>query len=115
MRNFVFICAFVALFCSFTSCCKQCRYEFATAVEEQIQSIDAQIEILEKKMGELKDDAKVKISESISQLRSLRDTALAKLKELKTSSDDAWEDIKPGLKDAVNRLDKAFKKAASNF
>jgi hypothetical protein len=48
-------------------------------------------------------------------LQRKQDEARTKLHELKTTSDEAWEDLKAGAEKAWDEVKKAFHVAASKF
>jgi phage tail tape-measure protein len=53
--------------------------------------------------------------QKLTVLRQKRDEVSEKLKELGSSSKDAWEQVKSGIDGAMEDLGNAYKKAAAEF
>ncbi|MEI7868482.1 MAG: coiled coil domain-containing protein [Candidatus Methylumidiphilus sp.] len=75
------------------------------------QKIEAELELAHAKLGELKAeagnaaaDAHVKYTAQIDQLEHAVNAAKAKLVELSTAGDDAWEHLKEGAESALYKL-----------
>lgn len=115
MKTFLFITSLVLIIGSISACCQECRQDFVNAMEKQINAMNNRIEELKKDAAVLKDEAKVKAQNAIAELCALRDKALVKLKELKQASGEAWQDLKPVLKESMDGLEDAFKKIKSRF
>lgn len=94
---------------------QQAKEEFRKKLETQLNELDAKIAKLREKGGDLKDDAKVKWDQKMSDLEKKREAAHAKLAEVGQSSADAWEDVRKGAQSAWDELDKAFRDAAEEF
>ena len=73
------------------------------------------IDQLQVKVEELGGDAKVKAEQQLTALRQKRDEVSEKLKELSSSSGDAWEQLKSGIDAAMDDLGNAYKKAVAEF
>jgi len=62
-----------------------------------------------------KDYAKAKAEQQMTQLRQKRDKVSEKFKEPDSSGEGAWEQIKPGIEEALEDLGNTHKKAAAEF
>ncbi len=87
-----------------------------------LQKIDAQMEEWKTEIDKMKAkadkadaDAKLKYYEQIEELRTKQQAAQEKLRELRNSSEDAWEDLKAGFELARVSLGEAIKSAGSRF
>ena len=76
--------------------------------KEEIDQLQANAE----KMG---GDAKAKADEQLTALHQKREVVAEKLKELSSSSGNAWEQLKTGIDAALEDLGNAYKKAVAEF
>lgn len=60
-------------------------------------------------------EAKLRYERQMAELKSSRDTAARKMRELQDASADAWESLREGTEAAWSNLSKAFKDAAERF
>jgi DNA-binding transcriptional regulator GbsR (MarR family) len=102
-------------------------YEATKAyTQEQMQAFRKQMEIklneygekidqLEAKAEKLGGDAKAKAEQQLTALRQKRDEVSEKLKELGSSSGNAWDQLKSGIDAAMEDLGNAYKKAVAEF
>jgi len=97
-----------------------------TYTQEQMQTIRKQMETkldeygkeidqLQAKTEKLEGDAKAKAEQHLAALRQKRDAVGEKVKDLGSSSGDAWEQVKSGVDAAMEDLGNAYKKAAAEF
>ena len=91
------------------------RRAFEEKLEAQMKEWNAQIALLKAKADTAKAEAKVEYYARIEALQQKRDTAGAKLQELKAAGDEAWEDLKAGAEKAWAEVKSAFHDAASKF
>lgn len=91
------------------------RKAFEEKLDAQIDELNAQIALFKAKADKAKAEAKVEYYKSIDGLQFKRDTARAKLHELKASGDEAWDDLKTGAEKAWDDLRSAFHSAAAKF
>jgi TolA-binding protein len=89
--------------------------DFKKQTETQLDEYEKDIDQLQAKAQKLKGDAKVKAEQQLAALRQKRDQVSEKIKELGSSSADAWQNIKSGIDAAMEDLGNAFKKAAAEF
>ena len=102
-------------------------YEATSAyTEEQMQAVRKQMETkldeygkeidqLQAKAEQMKGEAKAKAEQQLSALREKQDAVAEKVKELGSSSGNAWEQIKSGVDAAMEDLGNAYKKVAAEF
>ena len=94
--------------------------------QEQMQAFREQTEIkldeykeeiakLQAKAEKMGGDAKAKADEQLTALDQKREVLAEKLKELSSSSGNAWEQLKKGIDAALEDLGNAYKKAAVEF
>lgn len=86
------------------------------------QKIEAEIELAQAKLAELKAHAKnvaadvrIKYEGMIDDLERMLDTTKTKIRELGSSTDGAWEDLKGGVESAWGDFKSGLGKAASKF
>jgi len=91
------------------------RKAFEEKLDAQINEWNAQLALIKAKAAKAKADAKVEYYTTIEALQLKRDTARAKLHELKASGDDAWEDLKTGAEKVWDEIKSAFHAAAEKF
>ena len=117
MKNFLVVYLLVGLVALgfLSACCKECRDDFSRTMEDQIAAIDLKIKDLESRSATLGAEAKAQCAKVVDNLKRLKEMVQIKLSALKNSSDDAWQDLKPSLKQAMRELEQGFEKAKSNF
>ncbi|MEJ2032335.1 MAG: coiled coil domain-containing protein [Deltaproteobacteria bacterium] len=91
------------------------RKAFEEKLDAQLKEWNAQIALLKAKANTAKAEAKVEYYAKIEALQHKRDSAKAKLQELKDAGDEAWEDLKAGAEKAWAEVKAAFHDAASKF
>jgi uncharacterized protein YoxC len=74
-----------------------------------------EIDQLQAKAEKLGGDVKAKAEQQLTALRQKLDEVSEKLKELSSSSGNAWEQLKSGIDAAMEDLRNAYKKAAAEF
>ena len=87
------------------------REQTETRLAEYKKEID-QLQATAEKLG---GDAKAKAEQQLTALCQKRDEVSEKLKELSSSSGNAWEQLKSGIDAAMEDLGNAYKKAAAEF
>lgn len=94
---------------------KQKREMYQDEIEAKLRDLDQEIGALKTR---LETDNKVDRKEADRQMAELerkRDIAHQKLEKLKTSSQEAWGDMKGGIEAAMQNLETAYKQAAAHF
>jgi len=88
---------------------------FREQMETKLTEYKKGIDDLQAKAEGLGDDAKAKAEQQLTALRQKRDEVSEKLKDLRSSSGNAWEQLKSGIDAAMEDLGNAYKKAAAEF
>ena len=90
--------------------------EVVTKLKKQLEEFSAEIDALEAKAHEVKDDARGKYQEQLVALRAKRREGEKKLEEMKTATESSWGRLKAetdnvweALKDSVNAFKTHFK------
>ena len=94
---------------------KDTRKAYEEKLDAQLKEWSAQIALLKAKADNAKADAKIEYYKTIEVLQSRQNNAKAKLQELKTAGDEAWEDIKAGAEKAWADVKTAYHDASSRF
>ena len=84
-------------------------------MEAQLREWRAKIDELKAKAQHASADAKLQYEKQIAALRPKLEAAQQQLQALKTSSENAWDDIKTGVEGAWSELKTAWDKAVSQF
>lgn len=84
-------------------------------LEAQLDTWSAEIDKLKAKAKAADADAQLDYYKQLEELRSMQHAANKKLLQLKSASDDAWEDLKAGVESAWDSLGTALNSAASRF
>ena len=69
------------------------REEYIEKTKAKLDQWNAEIDKMQARMEEAQADAKIEYQKQLKGMRKQRDEAEARLKELRESSDAAWEDI----------------------
>ena len=88
---------------------------FREQTEARLAEYEKDIDQLQAKAEKMGGDAKAKAEQQLTALRQKRDAVAEKMKELGSSSEGAWEQIKSGIDAALEDLGNAYKKAAAEF
>ena len=91
------------------------RKAYEEKFDTQLKEWDAEIALLKAKADNAKADAKIEYYKNIEALQHRQDEARAKLHELKTAGDEAWEDLKTGAEKAWAEVKTAFRDATLRF
>ena len=91
------------------------RKAYEEKFDAQLQEWNAQIALLKAKADKAKAEAKIEYYKTIESLQHKRDTARAKLEELRSAGDGAWEDLKTGAEKAWAEVKTAFHDAVAKF
>ena len=94
---------------------KEKRKAYEEKLDAQLEEWNAQIALFKARADKAKAEAKIEYYKTIEVLQHRQDEARAKLSELKTAGDDAWEDLKTGAEKAWAEVKAAFHSAASKF
>jgi F0F1-type ATP synthase membrane subunit b/b' len=88
---------------------------FREQTETRLAEYNKEIDQLKAKAEKLKEDAKTKAEQQLTALRQKQDEVSEKLKNLSSSSENAWEQVKLGIDAAMEDLGNAYKKAKAEF
>jgi F0F1-type ATP synthase membrane subunit b/b' len=88
---------------------------FREETETKLAEYEKEIDQLQARAEKLEGDAKAKAGQQLTALRQKRDGVSEKLKNLSSSSGDAWEQMKSGVDAAMEDLVSAYEKAAAEF
>lgn len=91
------------------------RERVSRKMEEKLEKWTDEIENLRGRSDRFGTDARAKFQEQAADLRARRDTAVRKLKEMKKSGGEAWEDLRAGADAALDDLRKAVENAARKW
>jgi hypothetical protein len=91
------------------------RKAYEEKLDAQLEEWNAQIALLKARADKARAEARIEYNKTIEALQKLQDEAGAKLHELKTAGDEAWEDLKTGAEKAWDEVKAAFHSAASKF
>jgi predicted ATP-binding protein involved in virulence len=94
---------------------KNKRKAYEEKLEAQLKEWSAQIALLRAKADNAKADAKIEYYKTVDALQHKQNEAKAKLQELKTAGDEAWEDLKAGAEKAWAEVKTAYHDATSRF
>ena len=88
---------------------------FREQAETKLAEYEKDIDQLQAKAEAMGEDAKAKAEQQLTALRQKRDAVSEKLKELGSSSGNAWERLKSGVEAAMDDLADSYKKASAEF
>ena len=88
---------------------------FREQTETRLTEYKKDIDQLQAKAENLGGDAKAKAEQQLTALHQKRDEVSEKLKELSSSSGNAWKELKSGIDASMEDLGNAYKKAAAEF
>ena len=91
------------------------RKAYEEKFDAQLKEWGAQIALLKAKADKAKADVKIEYYKTLETLQGKQDVARTKLKELRSSGDDAWEDVKTGAENVWTEIKAVFQNAASRF
>jgi septal ring factor EnvC (AmiA/AmiB activator) len=113
MRHLVLIILLICWICSGSSMAfgkehKGHMEEYQNQTEAKLKGIRKDLQELQGKAVNLKDDARHKFHKDMKELKQKQDRAHMKLKELKSATDQTWGTIKTDTDGAVNDLSRHF-------
>jgi len=89
--------------------------DFLEQTETRLAEYKKEIDQLQERAEKLGEDGKAKAEKQLTILRQKQDEVAEKLKDLSSSSENAWEQVKSGVDAAMEDLGNAYKKAAAEF
>ena len=86
-----------------------------TDTQTTLNQFDQQINELKQRAQTLTGQAKIEGEKQIAELQAKAKTAEAKVKELQSTSGEAWTEMKHGLDQAMEDLKTSYNRAQSHF
>jgi prefoldin subunit 5 len=91
------------------------RKAYEEKLDAQLKEWGAQIALLQARTDKVRAEVKIEYHETIEALQRKQNDANAKLRELKSAGDEAWEDLKAGAEKAWAEVKAAYHDASSRF
>ena len=91
------------------------RKAFEEKFDAQLKEWSAEIALLKAKADKAKAEMKIEYYKTLKTLQGKQVVARAKLKELRSAGDDAWEDVKAGAENVWTEIKALIQNAASRF
>jgi len=91
------------------------RDSYQDKAETRLRELKRQIDVLNAKASKQGTEARKQFDRQIAELDRQRVTVQKQLDKLKTTSQQAWRDMKPNLDAAMKNLEEAYQRAASDF
>jgi uncharacterized coiled-coil DUF342 family protein len=91
------------------------KESYRQKLQAQLDEWGAEIDKLKARADRADADIKLEYYEQIDDLRVKQQAVTDRLAELKSASDDAWEDLKAGVESARFTLGEAVERAAARF
>lgn len=91
------------------------RKVYIDKMKAQLKMFEADIQKLEARTEKVRLDLQSGYKKQIMELRERVDTMQKKVKDLSSSTDDAWAEMKKGLEKSWKELNKGFSKARSKY
>lgn len=88
---------------------------YADKQQAKLDEWTAEIKKLRAQAQSAEAEAKIKVQEKIDKAEAMQERFKSKLDELRSSGDDAWEEIKRGLDEATDSLGASLRAASSHF
>ncbi len=98
-----------------TAAVVQAKKDFEVRFKTSLAEMEVEIAKLYEKGVALKDEAGVRWSEKMAELKAKQKVAREKLDEIGTSTGEAWVRMEKGAQSALDDLRKAFQEAAKEF
>ncbi|MEL6744607.1 MAG: coiled coil domain-containing protein [Pseudomonadota bacterium] len=88
---------------------------YVEKIQARLNQWDTEIENLKSKAAEASADAKIEYERQVDELQGMQKETQAKLDELRAAGDDAWTDLKAGVENAWDSLERASHKIVERF
>ena len=98
-----------------TAAVVQAKKDFEVRFKTSLAEMEIEIAKLHEKGVTLKNEAGVRWSEKMAELKAKQKVAREKLDEIGTSTSEAWGRMEKGAQSALDDLRKAFQEAAKEF
>lgn len=94
---------------------EQTKAEFEGTLKASLEKLEEEVRELKMKAEKLEQAARTKWVEEVAELEAKQKAAREKLDEVAKSSGEAWKSLRYGAKNAWEELEKAVRKARSEF
>jgi nucleotide-binding universal stress UspA family protein len=91
------------------------REKYVAKAEAQLRDWSIKIDQLKAKAEESRGAVKAKYDQQIEELRKKQEAVRSKIRAYRTSGGEAWKDLKTGVDQALDELKKSIKQAVSRF
>ena len=91
------------------------RDEFVLKMQTKLSQWNAEIDQLEERIRDKKDETKQQYQEQLENLKDKRDEVSRKLKEVQAASEDAWESLKVGTELVWGDMKLAFERVKNSI
>ncbi len=91
------------------------KSEFIAGTRTTMRDLDRRIEELRGRINHAGDNARSGMQTELNELEKNREGLDVQLDKVEKSSENAWQDIKGGLKEAANDVEEAFDRAETKF
>jgi hypothetical protein len=89
--------------------------EFIADMKTRIEAWNAEIDVLQEKAHEIKEDAKVKYEEQLVALRAARAEGEKRLEEMQAATESNWEQLKAETERAWDAFKDSFNTFKSHY
>jgi len=89
--------------------------EYVEKMKAQVAELTAKIDLWKAKADKAEASAKIEFHQQLDALRHKRDAIQAKVTDLQTAGEGAWESLKSGVEQSWNDLKRAADDAAAKF
>lgn len=91
------------------------RDEYVEKLKARLDAWNAELTLWEAKAKTAQTEARIEYGRRIEGLRQQRDGAINRLKDIQSSTGDAWMELARGTDEAWEKMREAFEKARSHF
>ena len=91
------------------------KNEYCTAMESEIRKWDAAVDQMNAKGQTLAAEARSGYETQVKALRADRDLAFAKLQEMRTANESAWQHMQSGMNAAWTSMKNSLEKATAQY
>ena len=91
------------------------REDYIEKAKNQLDALNNKLDKLEAKADKASGDAKMDIRRELDELQASRKRVEAKIHELRSAGDAAWDDVKIGLEMAWESLSNSVESASQRF
>ena len=91
------------------------KEEYIRKMQAKLEELNAEIDTLTAKAGEVRADVRNEYNEQIASLKTKQVAARQKIEELQQAGESAWKDLKSGIELAWSAMGEAIDSARSRF